>query len=807
MTAARGTTADDFTGTALLTGLGGMDTFAGGNGTNVIVETRSSSTNHSFNLGSSALTIDSEGADSFTGIDEVRLTGADMQDDFTVATAFAGTAVIDGASGSTDSVTVNGDSGMDTFTLTTSGVTEGSLSVSYSNTETVNVNGLGGTDQFTAQQNSYSAGAINLDGGAADDTFNVKPATATTIDVDGGAGGGDTLNLDLSGLSSVLSKGKVASVGKADVTFNKVENIVITPANFNIANLPTALLDGLEAFSNLGQALESEGSLGAALPGLADNTVTTPGVGVPPIVGGDVSLGKALGIGEALDRFREQVVTYMADPTPTVSELVTFLNLPANNTRTNVTADAPATSGDLALDPLDLLDIGTVTRSVTWEDDGTGLAAPVITLGIADLRAERTTLFDLDLSEDADLLGVVVDPNEARDIVAYDAAMDLDFAIGLEVAGAASQGALPADFFASVNSLSVDGSVRERDLDFGVNWGFLGADVDPLTITDNVSVSSPMASTIDVTFQNDLGQQPIADLIGHNSSNLDGTISVATQTPGVNGTTDAVQRLDFTGISSGDFTLSYRGESTGPISFTSNMTTLASRIQTALLRLTTINLYQVALDAGSSAALADPNSNGRLGESDLSGRVEVAQAVMSSNNSQVITLVNAPAGGTFTLSFEGAVSAPISSTASSSNIQDALNALPTVLALGGVTVTGSGPFTATFPMMATVNELFTADATGLAALSNVSAVTPGATVFFHPFPHRRSARHRKHFQRRLVYGTHQSELCADDRRCLHRHTHDAIRQPRCAGGFLGGAQQRRLGHARRTSRHPEQLGG
>lgn len=76
-----------------------------------------------------------------------------------------------------------------------------------------------------------------------------------------------------------------------------------------------------------------------------------------------------------------------------------------------------------------------------------------------------------------------------------------------------------------------------------------------------------------------------------------------------------------------------------------------------------------------------------------------------------------PTGGTYTLTFEGQTTGAIAYNASASAVQTALNALSTVTARGGVTVTGSynsaNGFTVTFAQIP--NSIFTLDASSLTA--------------------------------------------------------------------------------------------
>ena len=99
---------------------------------------------------------------------------------------------------------------------------------------------------------------------------------------------------------------------------------------------------------------------------------------------------------------------------------------------------------------------------------------------------------------------------------------------------------------------------------------------------------------------------------------------------------------------------------------------------------------------------------------------------------QLVTITGAPAGGTFTLTFDGETTAPIAFNAPASAVQAALLALAS-LAIGDVVVTGSagGPYTLSFGGDFTEDDVATLTATGAftggtAPAIAVTTPTPGA---------------------------------------------------------------------------------
>lgn len=95
---------------------------------------------------------------------------------------------------------------------------------------------------------------------------------------------------------------------------------------------------------------------------------------------------------------------------------------------------------------------------------------------------------------------------------------------------------------------------------------------------------------------------------------------------------------------------------------------------------------------------------------------------------QTVTITGVPTGGTFTLSLDGEVTAPIDFDAVAADVQSALVALPNV-GVGNATVTGTGPFTVTFAVALGNVPQMIGNGSGLtggtAPAVNVATTTPG----------------------------------------------------------------------------------
>jgi hypothetical protein len=83
----------------------------------------------------------------------------------------------------------------------------------------------------------------------------------------------------------------------------------------------------------------------------------------------------------------------------------------------------------------------------------------------------------------------------------------------------------------------------------------------------------------------------------------------------------------------------------------------------------------------------------------------------SGSRVQVVTITGSPAGGTFTLSYGGATTAPIAYNAAAGTVQTAVRALGG--SLSGATVSGAGPYTITIGVAGSSAAPFTANGAGL----------------------------------------------------------------------------------------------
>src|SRR5665213_2195375 len=93
---------------------------------------------------------------------------------------------------------------------------------------------------------------------------------------------------------------------------------------------------------------------------------------------------------------------------------------------------------------------------------------------------------------------------------------------------------------------------------------------------------------------------------------------------------------------------------------------------------------------------------------------------------QTLTITGTPAGGTFTLSFQSVQTGALSYSATSAQIQTALNALPGILTVGGVVVTG-GPMPTTPAVITFNNNGVQPNILGQSSLLT-GGTTPAATI-------------------------------------------------------------------------------
>jgi cyclophilin family peptidyl-prolyl cis-trans isomerase len=229
------------------------------------------------------------------------------------------------------------------------------------------------------------------------------------------------------------------------------------------------------------------------------------------------------------------------------------------------------------------------------------------------------------------------------------------------------------------------------------------------------------------------------------------SVAVATTTPGTD-TTEAVQTVTFSsGVTGGTFTLKFNNVTSDPITWSSDSATLQGNIQSALNKLIGSNpdsnnnaviggktapdvqvlltqgTPKVALGTTNSVTVTfpfpGPQNNMTADGTKLTGGTVVVStttpgALPSTAAVQTITFGGAPSGGTFTLTFNGQTTGPItwSNTSASrvANIQAALNSI-----IGTQTTTSAADGSFSFNVVMTPGPTtFTVQATDTAG--NVS---------------------------------------------------------------------------------------
>jgi len=284
----------------------------------------------------------------------------------------------------------------------------------------------------------------------------------------------------------------------------------------------------------------------------------------------------------------------------------------------------------------------------------------------------------------------------------------------------------------------------------GATTGPIAWDPNPTTLTANIQAAVNLlrppqvtaglsAGTFTATFSVP-GVEPTMTADGTLLQGTGATVSVATTTAG-NATTAAVQSITFGGtITGGTFTLTLNGATTAAINWDPNATNLTNNIQTALNALTAqLNGNQVAFSGSPSFTATfqtlgvEPtmtaNGAGLTGSGVNVTVVTTVPGVQATTAAvQTIVFQGPITGGTFTLTFNGATTGPISwdpnPATLTANIQTALNLLAPPQVKAGLT---AGTFTATFsspgaePTMTAVGS----NLTGTGASVSVATTTPG----------------------------------------------------------------------------------
>ena len=638
---------------------------------------------------------------------EIAITGADGADlvtiDATAATLNLPIAFNGGGGG--DSLVVNGTAGADVFTI-------GSGSVSLAPSTQVN---------FSLVE------SLTVSGGDGNDSFSVTSSAATAVHVDG-QGDADSLAIDAENLDLILAQRSITLDGRQPITFSaateNIDEADIANAG-NVVNIvdSATVLAGFDALIELGGNLENTGDLAKALPGITDNTVFgSPGSPGGTFVSGQIELGKTLGIAQSLRNLRQRVADFLgANAGATYEDLRAHL---ASSTFAGA-GQAPAQAGDVQLDALNF-SIGAVTPSFGIDATGT----PTITLAISSFQATHQSRFDLDFGDDAEALGVSPDTDTMRDKVAVDSELGLDLAFTVNAGGATQ-----SDFTAELDNVLGSIAVDESDLDFELNFGFLGAQVlggqlvyamdaavtgldpaltvaqlsDPATAAAAIAgatVTSPISSSFALTPT--VGLNTSAGALSNAGFKLDlggGLLGVTPRV--VNGDSfdaDAFDALiDFTGAlpaTVGDLFVSLRnfftdfGESS---LFSQNI--------------------PFALDAATLQTLGQLYNLGGAIDGDLlrnaaAGAAGVATVVPGGAGNEVQQVTLSASRGTFALRF-GESTGPIAHDAEASDVQAALEALPSIGA-GNVSVTRSG-------------QVYTIEFTGALGNQDVPLITADAT--------------------------------------------------------------------------------
>lgn len=182
--------------------------------------------------------------------------------------------------------------------------------------------------------------------------------------------------------------------------------------------------------------------------------------------------------------------------------------------------------------------------------------------------------------------------------------------------------------------------------------------------------------------------------------------------------------------SGGTFTLDFDGQETDPIAYNAS----AATIKTELEALSNIEVDDITV-TGDAGGPWEIEFIGNLAGTDVELiKADSTSLVGGTNEVQTISMINAPTGGTFRLSFNGEWTGDIAYNASAGTIQTALLALNAIPA-GGVTCGGGAfpgtPVTVTFTgfLANTDVAIMIADSSSLTGISgSVTVDTEGGSV-------------------------------------------------------------------------------
>ncbi|TWT81033.1 Bifunctional hemolysin/adenylate cyclase precursor [Planctomycetes bacterium CA13] len=352
------------------------------------------------------------------------------------------------------------------------------VSVAVGTITGVDVDAAGGNDTITLK--NIAGKSATLRGGAGTDTFDLHDAWGNANIVDAGGGAVDlsiftgTLSISQSGGSTVIQ----GSDG-SQVSFDTASAFEVTPTVFDSSNGKTALNDGLDELSVLGDELTGQDRSGEKLTLLAGQSV-----------------GDFLPIGDILDEALAQPVAgYLASPgtsQPGVVGLVNTLNSLDGSSYTgpgNLTFTVDA-SGVISGDVL------TVDLNVT---------ATVTHSGIELELGDTVNGLDGQLDE------LLTSPSITADLIA---GFQWDFHLGINAAGT------PFFFADFTDDISVTAEIDDTSSSFEMEAGLLGLDVGAFG-----PGSSP--SRIGLDFDATLDTSELNLLDGTNGGALDGVLRLS----------------------------------------------------------------------------------------------------------------------------------------------------------------------------------------------------------------------------------------------------------------------------------------
>jgi RTX calcium-binding nonapeptide repeat (4 copies) len=407
-------------GTTTLDGLASGDTYnitqsalggalaisdSGGSGTDLLSSTSLAAGGESIGITSSQVTRSGSQTISYTGIENLNVTGTTGGDTFTVTTTPTGSTMLDGQ-GSDDTynitqsalggpLTINDTGGTGGDQLTSSSSTVGevigitssqitrssSQTITYSGIENLTVNGTAGSDTFNVT--TTPSGLTTLDGQEGGDTYNItQSALGGLLSInDSGASGTDTLNsisLAAGGESIGVTNSQITRSGSQTIGYTGIENLSVTGTvgadTFTVTTTPTGstMLDG----QNSGDTYNiTQSALGGPL------TVSDTGSsGTDQLTRTTTSaVGETIGVSSTqITRTGSMPITYSGLESLTVvgTPLADNINVSSTAAATATTINADPLPTDLGTDvfgPIDLTTIGAAGLFINAGGDGEAL--------------------------------------------------------------------------------------------------------------------------------------------------------------------------------------------------------------------------------------------------------------------------------------------------------------------------------------------------------------------------------------------------------------------------------------------------